>query len=71
MEHLTKAERILKYGVIPEEEDSLLAFRKEHEVSIEQFFREISISYTSACGQARGKTAGHYGSDNSVCLKDS
>ncbi|XP_068179682.1 microtubule-actin cross-linking factor 1, isoforms 6/7 [Antennarius striatus] len=30
MERLTEAERILKYGVIPEEEESLLAFHKQH-----------------------------------------
>ncbi|XP_078789373.1 microtubule-actin cross-linking factor 1, isoforms 6/7 isoform X2 [Oryzias latipes] len=34
MERLTEAERILKYGVIPEEEDGLLAFRREHEESL-------------------------------------
>uniref|UniRef100_A0AAQ5YIY1 Microtubule actin crosslinking factor 1b n=1 Tax=Amphiprion ocellaris TaxID=80972 RepID=A0AAQ5YIY1_AMPOC len=32
MERLTEAERILKYGVIPEEEEGLLTFRKQHEV---------------------------------------
>ncbi|XP_027142135.1 microtubule-actin cross-linking factor 1, isoforms 1/2/3/5 isoform X3 [Larimichthys crocea] len=30
MERLTEAERILKYGVIPEEEEALLAFRRQH-----------------------------------------
>ncbi|CAJ1061994.1 microtubule-actin cross-linking factor 1%2C isoforms 1/2/3/5 isoform X1 [Xyrichtys novacula] len=34
MEHLTEAERVLKYGVIPEEEEGLLAFRKQHEESM-------------------------------------
>ncbi|KAM8869604.1 microtubule-actin cross-linking factor 1, isoforms 6/7 isoform 1-T2 [Spinachia spinachia] len=34
MERLTEAERILKYGVIPEEEECLLSFRKQHEVSM-------------------------------------
>ncbi|XP_044214406.1 microtubule-actin cross-linking factor 1, isoforms 1/2/3/5 isoform X1 [Thunnus albacares] len=34
MERLTEAERILKYGVIPEEEEGLLAFRKQHEESM-------------------------------------
>ncbi|XP_043974154.1 microtubule-actin cross-linking factor 1 isoform X1 [Gambusia affinis] len=34
MERLTEAERILKYGVIPEEENSLLAFQKQHEESL-------------------------------------
>nr|XP_040021133.1 microtubule-actin cross-linking factor 1, isoforms 1/2/3/5 [Gasterosteus aculeatus aculeatus] len=34
MERLTEAERILKYGVIPEEEEGLLSFRKQHEVSM-------------------------------------
>ncbi|XP_029958127.1 LOW QUALITY PROTEIN: microtubule-actin cross-linking factor 1-like [Salarias fasciatus] len=34
MERLTEAERILKYGVIPEEEEALLAFRKQHEESL-------------------------------------
>ncbi|XP_029359607.1 dystonin [Echeneis naucrates] len=34
MERLTEAERILKYGLIPEEEESLLAFRKQHEESV-------------------------------------
>lgn len=70
MERLTEAERILKYGVIPEEEDGLLAFRREHEVSTQQFFRETFISHTvSACGQARGKAVGHQGADKSVRLK--
>lgn len=32
LEHLAEAERVLKYGVIPEEEEALLAFRKQHEV---------------------------------------
>uniref|UniRef100_A0A668UA29 EF-hand domain-containing protein n=1 Tax=Oreochromis aureus TaxID=47969 RepID=A0A668UA29_OREAU len=32
MERLTEVERILKYGVIPEEEEGLLSFRKQHEV---------------------------------------
>lgn len=34
MERLTEAERVLKYGVIPEEEGGLLAFRKLHKVSM-------------------------------------
>uniref|UniRef100_A0A8C3A730 EF-hand domain-containing protein n=1 Tax=Cyclopterus lumpus TaxID=8103 RepID=A0A8C3A730_CYCLU len=34
MERLTEAERTLKYGAIPEEEEGLLAFRKQHEVSM-------------------------------------
>ncbi|XP_075952559.1 microtubule-actin cross-linking factor 1, isoforms 6/7 [Anarhichas minor] len=34
MERLTEAERILKYGVIPEEEEGLLAFSKQHEESM-------------------------------------
>ncbi|XP_059195507.1 microtubule-actin cross-linking factor 1, isoforms 6/7 isoform X2 [Centropristis striata] len=34
MERLTEAERILKYGVIPEDEEGLLAFRKQHEESM-------------------------------------
>ncbi|KAF7666344.1 hypothetical protein LDENG_00111010 [Lucifuga dentata] len=34
MERLTEAERVLKYGVIPEEEEALLAFRKQHEESL-------------------------------------
>ncbi|MEQ2283522.1 hypothetical protein AMECASPLE_012220 [Ameca splendens] len=34
MERLTEAERILKYGVIPEEEDSLLIFQKQHKESL-------------------------------------
>jgi len=34
MERLTEAERTLKCGAIPEEEEGLLAFRKQHEVSI-------------------------------------
>uniref|UniRef100_A0AAX7SDY5 Microtubule actin crosslinking factor 1 n=1 Tax=Astatotilapia calliptera TaxID=8154 RepID=A0AAX7SDY5_ASTCA len=34
MERLTEAERILKYGVIPEEEEGLLSFRKQHEESL-------------------------------------
>ncbi|KAM4568871.1 microtubule-actin cross-linking factor 1, isoforms 6/7 isoform 2-T4 [Fundulus diaphanus] len=34
MERLTEAERVLKYGVIPEEEDSLLTFQKQHEESL-------------------------------------
>ncbi|KAM4735914.1 microtubule-actin cross-linking factor 1, isoforms 6/7 isoform 2-T2 [Anableps anableps] len=34
MERLTEAERVLKYGVIPEEEDSLLSFQKQHEESL-------------------------------------
>nr|XP_043889530.1 microtubule-actin cross-linking factor 1, isoforms 1/2/3/5 isoform X1 [Solea senegalensis]XP_043889531.1 microtubule-actin cross-linking factor 1, isoforms 1/2/3/5 isoform X1 [Solea senegalensis] len=34
MEHLAEAERILKYGLIPEEEESLRAFRKQHEESM-------------------------------------
>lgn len=38
MERLTEAERILKYGVIPEEEEGLLSFRKQHEVSITRYF---------------------------------
>lgn len=32
MERLTEAERTLKYGLIPEDEGGLLAFRKQHEV---------------------------------------
>ncbi|KAM6909709.1 microtubule-actin cross-linking factor 1, isoforms 6/7 [Xenentodon cancila] len=35
MEHLTEAERILKYGVIPEDVDGLLAFRKQHKESLD------------------------------------
>ncbi|XP_028985377.2 microtubule-actin cross-linking factor 1, isoforms 6/7 isoform X2 [Betta splendens] len=34
MERLTEAERILKYGIIPEEEDALLVFRKQHKESM-------------------------------------
>ncbi|KAK2844201.1 hypothetical protein Q5P01_010860 [Channa striata] len=34
MERLTEAERILKYGVIPEEEEDLLAFRTQHVESV-------------------------------------
>ncbi|XP_047454040.1 microtubule-actin cross-linking factor 1 isoform X2 [Mugil cephalus] len=34
MGRLTEAERILKYGVIPEEEEGLLTFRKQHEESL-------------------------------------
>ncbi|XP_056142945.1 microtubule-actin cross-linking factor 1, isoforms 6/7 [Lampris incognitus] len=34
MERLTVVERVLKYGVVPEEEEGLLAFRKHHEESI-------------------------------------
>ncbi|XP_060907151.1 microtubule-actin cross-linking factor 1, isoforms 6/7 isoform X1 [Labrus mixtus] len=34
MERLTEAERILKYGVIPEEEEGLLAFCKQHKESM-------------------------------------
>lgn len=45
MERLTEAERVLKYGVIPDDEGSLLAFRKQHEVSITCYiitpYREI------------------------------
>lgn len=37
MERLTEAERILKYGVIPEEENSLLAFQKQHLVSVTRY----------------------------------
>lgn len=33
MERLTEAERVLKYGVIPEEEEGLRAFHKQHKVS--------------------------------------
>lgn len=33
MERLTEAERVLKYGVIPEEEECLRAFHKQHKVS--------------------------------------
>lgn len=33
MERLTEAERILKYGIIPEDEEGLLAFSKQHKVS--------------------------------------
>lgn len=32
MECLAEAERVLKYGVIPEEEDTLRAFHKQHKV---------------------------------------
>ncbi|XP_070690899.1 microtubule-actin cross-linking factor 1, isoforms 6/7 [Pempheris klunzingeri] len=35
MERLTEAERILKYGVIPEEEEALLAFHKQHKESMD------------------------------------
>uniref|UniRef100_A0A7N6BJN4 EF-hand domain-containing protein n=1 Tax=Anabas testudineus TaxID=64144 RepID=A0A7N6BJN4_ANATE len=34
MERLTEAERTLKYGVIPEEEEALLAFCKQHKESM-------------------------------------
>ncbi|AWO97021.1 putative microtubule-actin cross-linking factor 1 [Scophthalmus maximus] len=34
MERLTEAERTLKYGLIPEDEGGLLAFRKQHEESV-------------------------------------
>ncbi|XP_038145905.1 microtubule-actin cross-linking factor 1, isoforms 1/2/3/5 [Cyprinodon tularosa] len=34
MERLTEAERILKYGVIPEEEEHLRSFQKQHEDSL-------------------------------------
>lgn len=34
MERLAEAERVLKYGAIPEDEEGLLAFRKQHKVSI-------------------------------------
>ena len=32
MERLSEVERVLKYGIIPEEWQGLLAFRKQHEV---------------------------------------
>ncbi|XP_075868833.1 microtubule-actin cross-linking factor 1, isoforms 6/7 isoform X3 [Nelusetta ayraudi] len=35
MECLAEAERVLKYGVIPEEEDTLRAFHKQHKESME------------------------------------
>ncbi|KAF3691603.1 Microtubule-actin cross-linking factor 1 Actin cross-linking family 7 [Channa argus] len=34
MERLTEVERVLKYGVIPEEEEGLLAFRTQHRESM-------------------------------------
>lgn len=34
MDYVTEVERGLKYGVMPEEEEALLFFRKEHKVSI-------------------------------------
>ncbi|XP_019946821.2 microtubule-actin cross-linking factor 1, isoforms 6/7 [Paralichthys olivaceus] len=34
MERLTEAERVLKYGLIPEEEEGLLVFHKQHEESV-------------------------------------
>lgn len=33
MERLAETERVLKYGVIPEEEATLKAFHKQHKVS--------------------------------------
>lgn len=39
MDCLTEVERGLKYGVMPEEEEHLLVFRKERKVSI---YGEIS-----------------------------
>ena len=38
MDRLTEAERILKYGLIPEEEEGLLAFCKQHKVSTTWYF---------------------------------
>ncbi|XP_073341525.1 microtubule-actin cross-linking factor 1, isoforms 6/7 [Pagrus major] len=35
MERLTEAERVLKYGAIPEDEEGLLAFRKQHKESMD------------------------------------
>ena len=32
MERLSEVERVLKYGIIPEEWQGLLTFRKQHEV---------------------------------------
>lgn len=60
MERLTEAERVLKYGVIPEEEEGLLAFRKQHKVSIASHFitlyGEIHFSpCLSAFGEVKGQ----------------
>ncbi|XP_030014774.1 microtubule-actin cross-linking factor 1-like [Sphaeramia orbicularis] len=35
MERLTEAERILKYGIVPEDEDGLRAFSKQHKESMD------------------------------------
>lgn len=32
LDHLSDVERVLKYGVLPEEEEALLAFRTCHQV---------------------------------------
>lgn len=55
MERLTEAERVLKYGVIPEEEEGLRAFHKQHKVSKVCFFFTLLICFSAS--QRSGSSA--------------
>lgn len=52
MERLSEAERVLKYGMMPEDKEALLAFSKQHNVSIAQYFIIPAIHFLfSALGE--------------------
>lgn len=58
MERLTEAERILKYGVIPEEEEGLLTFQKQYKVSITRYFSAPGRKHFFPILSARVKVRG-------------
>ncbi|GLD69834.1 microtubule-actin cross-linking factor 1, isoforms 1/2/3/5-like isoform X1 [Lates japonicus] len=52
MERLTEAERILKYGMIPEEEEGLLAFHKQHKESMSALqAQEVELENIQCLGE--------------------
>lgn len=58
MERLAEAERVLKYGAIPEDEEGLLAFRKQHKVSITWYFTTPYTDiypFLSGTGEVKGQ----------------
>ncbi|KAJ7985114.1 hypothetical protein DPEC_G00348720 [Dallia pectoralis] len=52
LEHLVEAERALKYGNIPEDEEALLAFRKQHEESMNSLrYKEMELKSIQCLGE--------------------
>uniref|UniRef100_A0A6Q2Y549 EF-hand domain-containing protein n=1 Tax=Esox lucius TaxID=8010 RepID=A0A6Q2Y549_ESOLU len=49
LEHLVEVERVLKYGNIPEDEQTLLAFRKQHEEMELESIRCLGEEILSSC----------------------